>query len=294
MSYTTYLVLVGLQCLGLPLALLVSPPEKIIRPDGTRLVDPTKKKAVLGELGRMWKLLQRRQMFLLIPILVGFNWNAVYIGLYQTAYFSVRARTLSSLVTSIVASVANVFWGWFYDTRFFRRPTIAKISWFTLATCMTAVLGWQVANERLYASQDITIDWTSPQFGRAFASVVLLRFLNESHYMLVYWILGAFFDDIEILTLAVGIVRSFESVGSAVSYGIGAVKSIHPITNLIVAFALFGASLVPTTMAVFLVPERPASADDIASLAGHVRDSDPDVDSKDDDKGVPVQASTVL
>lgn len=83
-SYTTYLVLIALQCLGLPLALLVSPPEKVIRPDGSKLDDPTKNKAVLGELKKMWALLKRKQMYLLIPVLVGFNWNSTYLGIYQT------------------------------------------------------------------------------------------------------------------------------------------------------------------------------------------------------------------
>lgn len=83
MSYTTYLVLIGLQCLGLPLALLVSPPEKIIRSDGSRMEDPTKKKAVLGEFKRWWALLKRKEMYLLIPVLCGFNWNSTYLGIYQ-------------------------------------------------------------------------------------------------------------------------------------------------------------------------------------------------------------------
>jgi hypothetical protein len=77
--------------------------------------------------------------------------------------------------------------------------------------------------------------------------------MNESHYMFVYWILGAFFDDIETLTLAVGLLRSFESVGSCLSFGIGAAK-IKPMVNLIVAFAI----TIPSTFAAtFLVPERP-------------------------------------
>jgi len=33
-GYSTYLVLIALQCLGLPLALLISPPEKVIKPNG--------------------------------------------------------------------------------------------------------------------------------------------------------------------------------------------------------------------------------------------------------------------
>lgn len=33
---TTYIVLIALQCLGLPLAFLVSPPQKVIHSDGRR------------------------------------------------------------------------------------------------------------------------------------------------------------------------------------------------------------------------------------------------------------------
>lgn len=81
-------------------------------------------------------------------------------------------------------------------------------------------------------------------------------FMNESHYMFVYWILGAFFDDIETLTLAVGLLRSFESVGSCLSFGIGAAK-IKPMINLIVAFAMFSITIPSTFAATCLVPERP-------------------------------------
>ncbi len=97
--------------------------------------------------------------------------------------------------------------------------------------------------------------------------------MNESHYMFVYWILGTFFDDIETITLAVGIVRSFESVGSAVSYGVGAIK-IKPMTNLIVSFAMFGVTIPTTTFVTFLVPERPRDEskreDDTDSSEGQV------------------------
>jgi hypothetical protein len=81
-------------------------------------------------------------------------------------------------------------------------------------------------------------------------------FMNESHYMFVYWILGAFFDDIETLTLAVGLLRSFESVGSCLSFGIGAAK-IQPMINLIVAVVMFSITIPSTFAATMLVPERP-------------------------------------
>jgi hypothetical protein len=74
--------------------------------------------------------------------------------------------------------------------------------------------------------------------------------------MFVYWIVGAFFDDIETLTLAVSLVRTFESIGSSVSFGIGA-ASVSPMVNLIISFAMFGLTIPATSLVVFMVPERP-------------------------------------
>ncbi|KKY29940.1 hypothetical protein UCDDA912_g10116 [Diaporthe ampelina] len=276
-GYSTYLVLIALQCLGLPLALLVSPPEKVIHRDGRKAYDPTKNKAVLEEFHKWVALLKRKQFYLLIPILVGFNWNSTYQGIYLTKYFSVRARTLGSLTSGIAATAANAFWGWFYDLKCFSRPTLAKITWFSFSAVMLGLFAWQTANEKLYEDTKPTLDWASPGFGRGFAVNVLFRsvillwmsrnfeegpantlpsFMNESHYMFVYWIMGTFFDDIETLTLGVGLVRSFESIGSCLAFGIGAVK-VSPMVNLVVAFVMFVICIPATSFAVLLVPERP-------------------------------------
>ena len=91
--------------------------------------------------------------------------------------FSVRARTLAALVSGIVATLANIFWGWFYDRTFFRRPTLAKICWSFFVVSMLGVLSWQVSNEKLYGSSNpkVTLDWDNEGFGRGFASMVILR-----------------------------------------------------------------------------------------------------------------------
>ncbi|EMR64450.1 putative duf895 domain membrane protein [Eutypa lata UCREL1] len=280
-GYSTYLVLIALQCLGLPLALLISPPEKIIRRDGVKIQDPTKNKAVLGEAKKLWGLLKTKQFLLLIPVLVGFNWNNTYQGIYLTKYFSVRARTLGALTSGLAATAANIFWGWFYDLKRFSRPTLAKITWGFFAVFMLALFGWQVSNEKLYseAVPKVTIDWSTSGFGRAFAVNVLFRFMNESHYMFVYWIVGAFFDDLETLTLAIGLLRSFESVGSCVAFGVGA-ANVTPMVNLIIAFVMFGVTIPATSAVVMLVPEHPIEGKligvgDTSSTNSKVPDHDP-------------------
>lgn len=75
--------------------------------------------------------------------------------------------------------------------------------------------------------------------------------------MFVYWIIGTFNNDIETLTLTVGIVRSFESFGSAVSFGLGAASAVSPMANLIVAFVMFVICIPATSFVVFEVPEHP-------------------------------------
>ncbi|KAH7146259.1 major facilitator superfamily domain-containing protein [Dactylonectria macrodidyma] len=258
-GYSTYLVLIALQCLGLPLALLVSPPEKVIRRDGTGLPNTFRKTHSFKEQSaKWWALIRRREFFLLIPILVGFNWNSTYVGIYLVNYFSVRSRALASLTSGIAATFANIFWGWFLDNKWLSRPKTARIIWSCFSLVMTSMFVWQYIIELEYRNSEtpVTLDWASPGFGRGFAVQVMFRFLNESHYMFVYWLIGIFFNDIETLALAVGLLRSFESVGSCLAYGVGAAK-VSPLVNLIVASVMFFICIPFTFAAVWLVPEKP-------------------------------------
>lgn len=97
--------------------------------------------------------------------------------------------------------------------------------------------------------------------------------------MFTYWLMGCLYDDIETLSLVVGIVRSFESLGFCISYGIGA-SSASPMVNLAIAFAMFGIAIPTTTWLVYLVPERPvniASDDiDLAGIGQSEEESSPD------------------
>jgi len=75
--------------------------------------------------------------------------------------------------------------------------------------------------------------------------------------MFVYWLIGAYFDDLETLTLAVGIMRSFESIASCVAFCIVAAQ-VSPIVILFLFIFMFIAEALDTTLPfVLLVPERP-------------------------------------
>lgn len=104
--------------------------------------------------------------------------------------------------------------------------------------------------------------------------------------MFVYWIIGAFSDDLETITLSVGIVRSFESVGSAAAFGLGASKKVTPMTNLIVAFVMFVICIPTTSAVVFMVPERPDSNKDLLESD---QESTPELDSNKNQEELSVE-----
>ena len=94
--------------------------------------------------------------------------------------------------------------------------------------------------------------------------------MNESHYVFVYWILGTFNNQLETLTLSVGVMRKFEFAGSAKSFALGATSRVLPMTNLVVALVVYLICIPSTSLLVFEVPEHPAdgckSAEDAEPL----------------------------
>lgn len=99
--------------------------------------------------------------------------------------------------------------------------------------------------------------------------------MNEAHYMFTYWIMGAFTDDLETLTLIVGIIRSFESIGSCLAFGIGAAK-VSPMVNLMVSFVVFAITVPSTSYLVLMVPERPSDGrkTTVSSISDHSSNDD--------------------
>ncbi|KAL4864066.1 hypothetical protein BDV12DRAFT_205960 [Aspergillus spectabilis] len=263
-GYGTYLALISIQCAGLPLAFLVSPPHKAIRTDGTLVGNVTEKRAVRTEFTRLWQLLKTPEMYLMIPILMTFLWNSTYQSIYLTAYFSVRARTLASLTSAIGMILGDVFWGWLLDLGLFEARTTAKVTWIFFVSVMLGLFGWQFANEELYANTSSipTFDWTSSGFGRAFAVDLIFAIMNESHYVFVYWLLGTLHEEPETINLAVGLMRTFESLGSTLAFAVGSAR-ISPMKNLIVSFVLFVAAIPPTVGVTWLVPKQLERGPDI-------------------------------
>ncbi|OLN85053.1 UNC93-like protein 8 [Colletotrichum chlorophyti] len=254
---STYLVLVAIQCLGLPLSLLLAPPNKLVRKDG--------KKPVFANSGRPFKVqlkgflaqFKRKEVLLLIPAFITAQWGVTYQGNYMAAYFTVRARTLSGFIIAVVGAISNILAGWWLDTKHLRRTTQARWSWYFLLALFTLVWVWNLVVQERWAKQSPgEIDWSSGNFGEGVAIFILYRIAYEIVGVWLYWALGTFDVEADTIALSMGVLRSGESLGSALSYAVGSVRSASLMTNLIVSVVVFYVGVPATTWASHLIKDR--------------------------------------
>jgi sugar phosphate permease len=74
-GYKTYWAFIAIQCLGFPLGLLLSNPEKVQRDDGTKIQAPKSKWRL--EVKEVWKLAKSKEILLLTPLFWYFGWVQV-------------------------------------------------------------------------------------------------------------------------------------------------------------------------------------------------------------------------
>ncbi|KAH8810702.1 major facilitator superfamily domain-containing protein [Xylogone sp. PMI_703] len=274
-GYTTYLVLIAIQCCGLPLALLLSPPEKVIRDDGTK-VPRIKHTTWLTEGKAVWKLIRSRRILLLIPVFIVGNWGSVYTGNYFATYFSVRSRALGSFLTAIAGISGDLLTGLALDYKPWSRSLRAKVIWIWLVCIILSLWIWQTTNQVLYDRTVPKFDWDTSGFGRAFAPYILFNFTSESLNTYLYWTMGTLDDGVGTLARTTGLLRTFESVGSTFAFVTGA-KHWKYINMLILSFSLFVFQIPFTTFAAWNVPNQPFKNEETDS---QLSDS-PDEDSVD-------------
>ncbi|KAL2293525.1 hypothetical protein FJTKL_05402 [Diaporthe vaccinii] len=121
-SYNIYLALIGLQCVGLPAALLLSSEAKVRRPDGSRpSFGRDASSGVKDELLRLAKAFKLRHILLLAPMYIVGLWGQTYQYNYLAAHFSVRSRALASLLSAVAALSADVALAFVADLKLFGK-----------------------------------------------------------------------------------------------------------------------------------------------------------------------------
>ncbi|KAJ5081462.1 hypothetical protein NUU61_009726 [Penicillium alfredii] len=243
-SVETYLIFIAIQAVGPFIAALLSSPGKVQRSDRTRVV-VNLPASLCTELKAMGKLLTRKEVLFLTPMMFQSVFSEAFFSTYNATYFTVRARALASLVASTGVILANFCLGFFLD---WKRPSVnrrAILAFILIYAFELSLYIYAMVATKEYENRSInpTFDWTDAGFGRAVCVYILMLVGFNLMYDYLYWLVGTINKTGGEVVRLSAIIRGIESCGQAISYGINSIDQTR--------FSLSGA--VAVNMSFFVV-----------------------------------------
>lgn len=241
-NYKTLLAFLALQCLGLPLAFLISNPKRVHREDGTQVVEDAKT-TTKEQLRILWKTVSTRKVGVLLPIFFSswFYWG--YASSFLTLYFSVRARALASFLTAITGTLAATGLGFYLDSQRIPLATRARSAGIFVMVLFSGMLIWAIALQHEYTHHPPgKLDWTSKNFGRGFGFYVMINTSGNLLQNYLYWSIGSLGDGTSELTRYAGLLRGIEAFGQCASFGINSSK-FSPLYTVVINIVFWAVSV---------------------------------------------------
>lgn len=215
----TYIVFITIMCLGLPIAVCLSPASKVWRKDRTKVIIH-KAPTWAAEFKGVWKQLSSRRILLLLPaFFISYFYNG-YNSTFLTDYFTVRARAFSSFFTNFAGIFSSFLIAALLDRQSINITIRAKIAF----TCIVTILigTWIWASILLKQFQDApeapVFDWFKGGFGKSYALIFFWNFAGQAFQQFLYWLVGQYSTDLSSLSYVTGILRGFEALGQTVAW----------------------------------------------------------------------------
>lgn len=207
------------MCLGFPIALCLSPAEKVQRKDRT-LVVVHKQESWAAEFKAAVSLIWTRRVLMLLPaFFISYFYNA-FSSTWLTDYFTVRSRAFSSFFTNFAGIASSFLIAALLDRQSIHIKTRAKIGFLSIITVLTGTWIWAcILQSQFYnAPEAPTFDWFTGGFGKSYALVFFWQFGGQAFQQFLYWLVGQYSTDISSLSYHCGILRGFEALGQTVAW----------------------------------------------------------------------------
>ncbi|KAI9374736.1 major facilitator superfamily domain-containing protein [Aspergillus egyptiacus] len=252
----TYVAFMVIECIALPFALLITPFERVIRSDGTRIVTAETLSTKL-EIKRIAKTMTSK----LIMLSAGWAlWSFFYSGTWSTylgTYFSVRARALSSLISPFFCIVGCFGLGFILDMKSVSQRRRAQIGLYTVVVLNVGVYIWSIIMQSKFnRNHPGAIDWDDRLYARSFLPYFFVQTTGPLSQSYMYWLLSSFATDAQENVRNGAAFRCIEAIGQAIAYGMNTQTTSNPLIGFIVTFALLGVALLPMIMLVNTTPDR--------------------------------------
>ncbi|PCH44645.1 hypothetical protein WOLCODRAFT_105438 [Wolfiporia cocos MD-104 SS10] len=270
----TYLAFLIIIAFGIASALLVLPPDRIVRADGTR-VSLKRHAAPREEIVGMWRMLRDWRVLALLPMWFASNYFYAYQGALNTARFDGATRALNAVLEGAGAIIGALLIGIFVLDSPFPRLQVARrtrgylgLGAVALATCGVWACGvaWQATFTRADAATAPFINYRDKAYRDKAPLFFFYYFADACYQTLAYWIMSAITNDPFKLARFAGLYKAMQSAGAAGSFGMDAVET--PFLNEILASWLMMVASFPLAFIVLrTVKETSYDDDHVRTLA---------------------------
>ena len=221
-GYQTYLVFIALQCLAVPLAFFLSPPEKVQRSDGSKVIIRAEK-SFAAELKALWRASKRKDVLLLLPIFWAAYFNQ-YAGNFKTYYFGIRSRALIGFTSNFGTLVSSQLISTLLDYKGFSVKKRIQVGFYYVVVLHVVawIYGWVVQEK--YTANPPSLDWADKGFVEGYFVILLWDFSRQALQNWLYYLLATKTDNISQLARFSGILRGQESLSQAIAFGINTRK----------------------------------------------------------------------
>ncbi|KAL3490991.1 major facilitator superfamily domain-containing protein [Aspergillus germanicus] len=247
-SAGTYIVFIVIMCLGLPIALLLSPAHKVQRKDRT-LVMVHKQPTWAAEFKAAISLLASRRVLLLLPsFFISYFYNG-FQSTWLTTYFTVRSRAFSSFFTNFAGIASSFLIASLLDRQSIHIKTRARIAFSCIILILVGTWIWAsiLQYDFYYGSeQNPVFDWFKGGFGKSYALVFFWTFGGQAFQQFLYWLVGQYATDISSLSYHCGILRGFEALGQTVAWAMQSEGNANHFVSIGLNFGITVLCVVPT------------------------------------------------
>ncbi|EAT81049.2 hypothetical protein HBH56_135450 [Parastagonospora nodorum] len=246
-SSSTYIVFIVIMCLGLPVALLLSPANKVWRKDGTRIV--TSMSSSWGQefkaVGRLF--ISQRILLLLPAFFISYFYNG-FVSTWLTTYFTVRARAFSSFFTNFAGIFSSFIIAALLDNQKIHIKTRARIAFLSIITILVGTWIWAtILQKQFYDMAEAPVfDWFTSGFGKSYALVFFWQFGGQAFQQFLYWIVGQYATDLSNLSHHTGILRGVEALGQTVAWAMQSEGGANHFVSIGINFAFTILCVFPT------------------------------------------------
>lgn len=245
-TLNTYRALIAIQCTGPIFGALISPPEKLIKPNGKRLKTNVIKDVTIKERIMQYRtIIFRKEILCFLPLFFTLFWWKPFENNFIGKKFSTRVRGTNSFISSVLSLITNVALIAFYDCKWISKKTKTRYTWILGAVIKGAFYIFGLYNVKWvekHVPKKHRIDFDDPYFKRTYIPLLLANIASEIMFNWMHWALSCFHFAPTEISLIAGYIRAFESCGQTISFS---VITTHKdlFLNGIISCCMFYASL---------------------------------------------------